>query len=166
MQFDFDASTRFVEAAEGEAVSFEGREVSFDTAWQQFKDNPLLGNSFFIEGTGEYPHNLVLEALMSTGIVGGIAYIVAAAIMLLSAVRLLSRENGYEWLALLGIFFLVAAQFSGTHWSFGAHWQTFILVVTAEVASRNDASVTKRHRKRRRRSVQGPTRRRHAEPSY
>ena len=152
-QFDIDVSTRFVEAQEGESSSIDSRGESFDSAWQQFKENPLFGDALFEKSQGTYPHNLILEALMATGIVGGAAYLLAIIIMLIAAVRLLARENGYEWLALLGIFFLIASQFSGSHWSFGAHWQTMILVVTAEVTTRaeqrHDVSVRRRRRKRR-----------------
>lgn len=151
-QFDVDVSTRFVEAQEGESESVDYREASFAGAWQQFKDNPLFGDALFEKTTGAYPHNLILEAFMATGIIGGTVYVLAILIMLLAAVRLLSRENGYEWLALLGIFFVVASQFSGNHWGFGPHWQTMILVVAAEVTTRSEvAQGTNRDQRKRRR---------------
>ena len=103
---------------------------------------------------GVYPHNLVLEAFMATGIAGGIAYLVLICFMLLACFRLLSRSKGYEWLALIAIYYLVAAQFSGSHWSFNAHWQTLVLVIVTDMATRGEAhtiSGESEGRKRRRR---------------
>ena len=149
-QFDLDVSTRFVQAQEGESDSIDYRADSFAGAWLQFKESPLFGDSLFERTTGAYPHNLVLEALMATGIVGGVAYLFAIFTMLYCAMRLLVRQDGFEWLALIGIFYLVASQFSGNHWAFAAHWVSLIMVVSTEVATRSE--VPKQHRKKRRRA--------------
>ena len=152
-QFDLDVSTRFVEAQEGESESIDYRSESFAGAWQQFKDNPLFGDSLFEKSTGAYPHNLVLEGYMATGIIGGSAYVLAILIMLLAAMRLLARNNGYDWLALIGIFYVVASMFSGNHWAFAAHWVSLIFVVTTEAATRGEVD---RKRRSRRKSLSRP----------
>lgn len=45
-----------------------GREVLWAQAYEEFLMNPILGGR--IEVSGIYPHNVILELLMSTGIVG------------------------------------------------------------------------------------------------
>ncbi len=137
-KFDFDVGVRFVEAAEGESGSVDERLVAFEGAWQQFLQSPLFGDALFVKATGGYPHNSVLETLMTTGIVGSLAYFACIGFMLVAAIRLLYRESGYEWLALLSIFFLAAAQFSGAHFSLGAHWLTLVAVVITDHSSRNN----------------------------
>ena len=44
----------------------------FNSAWNQFLDNPLLGDSIETIVGGTYPHNLILESLMALGLFGGI----------------------------------------------------------------------------------------------
>lgn len=45
-----------------------GRNALWNDAWNHFLDNPILGGR--IEVSGIYPHNMFLETLMATGIVG------------------------------------------------------------------------------------------------
>lgn len=170
-KFDFDVSVRFVQAVEGEAEnSVDSRVHSFEGAWQQFMESPLFGDAMFVKSTGGYPHNSVLEALMTTGIIGSLAYLCCIGFMLIAAIRLLNRESGYEWLALLSIFFLAAAQFSGAHFSLGAHWLTLAAVVITDYSSRDSHALDglassdayqenhgRRRRRRRRRVMVRPS---------
>lgn len=46
-------------------------------ALEEFVDNPVFGNAFLIQNIharGSYPHNLIIEVLMATGIVGFIVF--------------------------------------------------------------------------------------------
>ena len=93
-EYDFDVFYRFVDATEGDSESVDSRTGFYVEAWRDFLESPLLGSSLFIGGDGAYTHNLVLEAFMATGIVGGTAYLAMVALMLLSAVRLVAARGG------------------------------------------------------------------------
>lgn len=55
-----------------EQGDFEGgRGDMYFAAWQMFTSSPAFGESLFVFGFA-YPHNLFLEALMSTGVLGGL----------------------------------------------------------------------------------------------
>lgn len=59
----------------------EERDYEWSAAWDQFVSNPLLGDAFVNSYDKSYSHNLILDVLMSTGIVGlfifcGILYFV------------------------------------------------------------------------------------------
>ena len=148
-----------MDAAEEETESVDSRERMFASAWQQFLEKPILGSALLEETSGFYPHNLVLEAFMATGIIGGCAYLLLIALMLNASIRLLIKADGYEWLALLAIMYLVGAQFSGSHWGFNAHWQSLVLVIVTERATNRggvnaaDTNVTQPVRRRRRKKV-------------
>jgi O-Antigen ligase len=47
----------------------ESRDVSFADAWASFVENPVVGRSY-LNKDYDYPHNIILEVLMSTGVIG------------------------------------------------------------------------------------------------
>ncbi len=145
-EFEIDVFARFIDAGDAYDASATSRQESFAGAWQQFTDNPIFGDSMFEKVTGSYPHNSVLESLMATGLVGGIAYLVCVVLMIVAALKLLAREDGYEWFALLAIFFLVGSQFSAAHYGNGAHWLTMVGVIVTEFKMRG-VSVANRVRR-------------------
>ncbi len=49
----------------------EYRDLAFASAWQDFLDNPVFGKQFVGTFDNFYPHNVYLEILMATGLVGG-----------------------------------------------------------------------------------------------
>jgi len=50
----------------------EDRDYLWASAWRQFKENPIFGDSFVTDNMNDYAHNLFLDSLMSTGLVGTI----------------------------------------------------------------------------------------------
>jgi len=48
----------------------ETRTKAWLSAWEQFKSNPIIGDKIIETAYNFYPHNLVLEILMATGIIG------------------------------------------------------------------------------------------------
>lgn len=131
-RFSFDVVERILIASE----SGDSRLDLWRNAWQQFQENPLIGDSIAERSTGFYPHNSVLEALMATGLFGGIAYVFLLGWSIVASVRLLHRRLGYEWLALLCIQSAIGSFFSGAHWGNGAHWLTMVAVSVTEYKSR------------------------------
>ena len=147
-EFEFDLFKRFRDAIEGYSGSAASREASFAGAFEQFLDNPLFGDSIVEKSTQFYPHNSILEALMATGLVGGIAYFVCLALTGIAIIRLLIRQDGYEWLAVLAVYSTVAMQFSGAHFGAGVHWMTMLAVVVTELKMRPFAEADQRRRMR------------------
>jgi O-antigen ligase len=49
----------------------EVRDYQWSAAWNQFVENPILGDQFLEKYANYYPHNIYLEVLMATGLVGG-----------------------------------------------------------------------------------------------
>jgi len=50
----------------------EVRDYLWESAWRQFKENPIFGDSFVTDYMNDYAHNLFLDSLMATGVVGTI----------------------------------------------------------------------------------------------
>lgn len=106
------------EAMYGGAVSAaaEERNYIYAVAWQDFLSSPIVGKSFIVSVGGYSAHNFVLEALMATGVVGGMLFTVGVALALLGTGRLLlgaAGPRGYA-IALVSICMLVVGGTSGS----------------------------------------------------
>ena len=98
------------------------RQVAYAAALNVFLEYPILGLSVVDPVFNTYPHNIVLEALMSTGLIGGIPLIFAIVGSVMLAWRRLRARDGGEWLSLLYVEALTGAMFSGAIYSVGAFW--------------------------------------------
>lgn len=57
-----------------EDVNYGGRGGHFESAFNQFINNPFFGDKIFDNHLGFYPHNLFLESFMALGIFGGLIF--------------------------------------------------------------------------------------------
>ena len=91
-------------------------------AWNQFLDSPVLGSGVE-ESTGlDYPHNVVIESFMATGILGGTAFVMLIMIAVRASWHLLNTVPQQRWVAMLCIQYIVGAQFSGSLWGNTILW--------------------------------------------
>lgn len=101
-------------------------------ALEQFAAAPWFGDAAVELGSRTYPHNVFLEAAMTTGIVGLIAF----ALFVLAAARaawaLTRRGWGEAWLALLFGEYLIAAALSGSLFFLSGFWAVAVGVLAAQ----------------------------------
>jgi len=105
---------RLLGTSQFEEVSTLGRIELYTSAWDQFLKFPLTGYGLEDPVFGGYPHNIVIEAFMSTGLVGGLLMLTILILTLIMCYRMLRTVPSFGWLALLVIQQVVAMQFSGT----------------------------------------------------
>lgn len=98
-------------------------------AWAQFLEGPVLGRGLTIAGIG-YPHNLAVEALMTTGVIGGGLFFWLEMQLLRNASKLLLRLES-AWMPLLAVQFFVLSMFSGALYSSPEFWAIVMLQVGA-----------------------------------
>lgn len=110
-------------------LSTIGREIAFQGAIEQFLGAPIFGDGIEERITGYYPHNLVLEAFMATGIVGGIPFILLLLKCLRACWLLLGRTGTEAWIGLLALQYILAAQLSGSIYLSTAMWVTVPLAL-------------------------------------
>lgn len=103
----------------------------WDRAWRAFLADPLTGHSLETPGYGTYPHNAVIEAFMTTGLVGGIAFAGGVAYCVLRSVQMIRRQPEWAWVSLLCWWGVIQATFSGALYNSGALWLGLMLVVGA-----------------------------------
>lgn len=128
---------RLMAAASGEDMGVSARQASFAGAWSQFLNNPLVGDFLEERESGFYPHNLPLEALMSTGLVGGLAFMAICWISLKRSFLAIRNQASHAWVAMIFIQYLVGAQFSGSLYGSSTFWGFAVLMMfVVETAER------------------------------
>lgn len=85
----------------------------------QFAETPLFGNSLEVQSLERYPHNILIEVMITTGIVGLIPFVLMFASGYRLAVTIVKKSPRYAWMAVFFIQSVVQAMFSGALYSSG-----------------------------------------------
>lgn len=96
---------------------------------KQFMGNPILGNGLYVRTMLSYPHNVILEAYMTTGVFGGTAFLVYFVTCLARAIKIIRYQVAYSWVALLFLHYTVYAQFSSGIITNHYFWYTSAMVI-------------------------------------
>jgi O-antigen ligase len=104
----------------GEDASSAERYQFYQEALNAFLRHPLFGLSYALPSGSGWVHNIFLEAAMATGVVGLLLFVVVIARALFRSAAALRHDGILQ--ALLFLQFIVAAQFSGSLWSWTGLW--------------------------------------------
>jgi O-antigen ligase len=116
-------ASRLLSAVESGETS--GRDVIYVNAIGHFKDSPLFGDFYLIPsgvGKGGYPHNFFLEAFMTTGLIGGIPFLIMVLLALRKSFGLLRHRHKSGWIILLFVQMIVYGMFSSSLYSSQDFW--------------------------------------------
>jgi O-antigen ligase len=91
-------------------------------AWKSFTEAPLLGNALEVMEYGGYPHNVVIESFMATGIVGGTTFTVLLLLSFIYALSLVRMPGSYSWIGLLFIQYMTGSLVSGAIYNSPTMW--------------------------------------------
>lgn len=95
-------------------------------AFEQALTNPIWGSAYTELVSGQYPHNLILEAFMALGLVGGGLFLfICGRAGLNAALRL---RGGEVLIPVLFVQYFVGAQFSSSLWGAEAFWTLAVLL--------------------------------------
>lgn len=92
-----------------------GREGLWSNAITEFIENPVLGGR--IEVAGLYPHNIFLEVLMATGIVGFLLFLLIFFNSLKRSLKLIKLDSIYLLALILFVHGFSQHMFTGALWS-------------------------------------------------
>lgn len=96
-------------------------------ALSAFFNNVIIGAGYPFE---TYPHNIILEAFMSSGIVGGLLITAVLLIGLVSAIKNL-RASTNPWMSIIFIQYLLFSMVSNSIYYSNILWMLWICVVVA-----------------------------------
>ena len=105
----------------------EQRLYTWTAAWEQFKSSPIIGDKIVEDYTYTYPHNIILEILMSVGLIGFIPFFMANLIAIRKFFNLMRNNNLI--VALLFFYMVIGAMVSGGIITSPDYWMSFILIL-------------------------------------
>lgn len=111
--YGFNSLTGLKAMGSVEDQSAQDRKSSYQGAWDQFLDSPLVGDALEEKTSKFYPHNNILEAFMATGIIGGTLMLFFYATAVINAIRLISSRSTHTWIGVVLLQYLVGTLFSG-----------------------------------------------------
>lgn len=127
---------RFVSVFTGQDRSTTARNDLYIDGFNQFLSSPFIGDGVEVRSQAYYPHNVMLEAFMTTGLLGGAAFLFLTLLALRAAFRIMKHEPQKAVLALLAVQYIVAAQLSGAIYQSGAMWVMMAGVLTFSTVSK------------------------------
>ena len=106
----------------GEDKSVAIRQLSYMGAADQFIQSPLFGDSLEEKETRYYPHNVILESFMATGLIGGLPFIFVILFGTFISYTVIKTKSENGWVPLIFMQYLIAAQFSGALYTATTMW--------------------------------------------
>jgi hypothetical protein len=110
----------------GNDINSVGRFEYQAEAFEAFLGSPILGERFDLPISGGWPHNIVVEVLMATGIVGGFIFAIALGGALMRSVSASRLQTNMGSLILIQS--LIGLQFSGSIWGAAGLWMGMVMV--------------------------------------
>lgn len=115
----------------GQEMSDIGRFDLWKDGFSEFLDSPFVGSGFEVSTLTFYPHNLPLEALMATGLIGGGVWVIMCWVGIGRAVQVIRTAPDYAWIGVLAIYLFSNSLFSGSLWNSGsiAHFMVALFAI-------------------------------------
>jgi O-antigen ligase len=112
-------------------------------SFQKFVNNPLYGNDFFLEYTWNskaymiYSHNFLIEAFYTTGIIGGVLFLLICIYAIKITLNLISSSK-YGWISLFSIQYFLLSLLSSSIYSNYIFWTLIALLFSYTFLENNE----------------------------
>lgn len=110
-----------------------GRDAIYANAIDLFQKSPVFGDFYLIStgiGKGGYPHNFFIEAFMTTGLIGGIPFVIMIIICSVKSFKFLKMRHESSWVILLFMQILVYGMFSSSLFSSQDFWALSFFILS------------------------------------
>ena len=105
-------------------------------ALSQFVAHPVVGDAIVERGRMYYPHNILAESLMATGVIGFVLLSIVVTVCVGAAWKLIRASHATRWVGLLYVQYLLASMFSGSLFLDGQFWALSVAVIAISSAAR------------------------------
>lgn len=108
---------------------FIQRPELYQKASDLIAEYPIFGYGLEVPNLG-YPHNLILEAFLSTGFLGGSLFLIMYIYAAIKAICItLAKNNLWNWLGLLYIQYAIGSMFSGNLYASSTFWYLLFAIL-------------------------------------
>lgn len=114
----------------------ESRAELLEVGFKGFLNNPFFGSSMLIQESGyigTYPHNLVVEAFMATGIFGGILFLLYIIRCIKFSLNIIRNNFEISWISLLFLQFFIFGMFSWNLFTSNLFWISSVMLLGASI---------------------------------
>lgn len=108
-----------------------GRGEVYTSIIDEISQSPILGNGFFNYTT--LPHNIFLEVILATGILGVSVFIILGFTFFVKLYRLLKNMEGYHFFVVILIYPLIMLNFSGSFFNTTLLWFVISFVFYSKI---------------------------------
>lgn len=122
------------------------RSILIRDAWSQFLDNPIFGSALVELNSVYYPHNLIIESFMATGIFGGIVFSLLMIFTFFIAFKTILLNYEIGWVPLIFLQYWVGVQASGSLSESDILWCYMCAVIVLNTISKSSLR-SNRHQK-------------------
>lgn len=105
------------------------RLVIWENAFNQFLENPFLGDSLRVDNWRGYAHNFIIEVLQTTGLLGFIPICILLVYVFKACYYIGTRDKRYFWIVAIFIQSFVQQLFSGAIYMASWMWTSMALVL-------------------------------------
>lgn len=99
-------------------------------AYQQFENHPIMGDKLEVDNWESYAHNILIESLQTTGLLGFIPLLILFSYIWLLSFRIAKYQKKYFWVVVIFIQAFTQAMFSGAIFISSWLWMSMALVLT------------------------------------
>ncbi|NJN11915.1 MAG: O-antigen ligase family protein [Richelia sp. RM2_1_2] len=108
---------------------FVQRPELYQKAIELIAEHPIFGYGLEVPNLG-YPHNLILEAFLATGLLGGSLFLIIYIYAVIKAIGIImSKNNSWSWLGLLFIQHAIGNMFSGNLYASSTFWYLLFAIL-------------------------------------
>lgn len=122
----FFSTSEAIESGGGSAI----RLLMWKTSLTQFFSNPIFGDKLNTEYFNHYPHNIFLEVLQTTGLLGFIPFLILVILGVNVSMRIFKQLPQYSWLAFIFLQSLIQYSFSGALYSAAWFWTSLSFILS------------------------------------
>ncbi len=113
-----------------------GRGNLIPASIEEFWKNPLLGSGLSEQVTYQYPHNSILEAFMSLGVLGGVLFVFLLGYGLFKALKLVFSHDPWCWIGFIFLQYTIYGLLSSSIYLLDVFWFVLALTVAATTIQR------------------------------
>ena len=112
----------------------ETRDLAWASAWQDFLDSPIVGKQFVGTFDNFYPHNIILEIPMATGLLGSFCFLGFFIPLLINMIKSYwNRDKNYFFFTIIFTPMLIGNLFSGCLYMGVDLWLIMALMICYKV---------------------------------